>query len=179
MPPMTWIILGIILVALGNWMIVKGNLLISEQSTKEIVQQTKSSEGNIIHKVDELRKLAHQKAEGGLIVINNNGSIGAVVNNIDKGQPSHSNKKEAKLILSLVEPLFEIKSGYNVSAITDNGLGDLSIVFDQDFPNDDYYVNISGDRTVTYEIVEKRKSYMRIKFEEEGLKTLQIECREN
>lgn len=176
---MVWIILGIILVVLGNWMVVKGNLLISEESTNQIVQQTKTSEGNIIHKVDELRKLADQKTDGGLIVINNTGSIGAVINNIDKTPPSHKNKKEAKLILSLAEPLFEIKSGYNVSAITDNGLGDLSIVFDQDFPNDDYYVNISGDRTVTYEIIEKRKAFMRIKFDEEGLKTLQIECREN
>jgi len=83
--------------------------------------------------------------------------------------------QKASIILE-ISPLFNIISSNNVSGFSDNGIGDISIVFDKDFSDNNYIVRVIGDKTVSYEILEQTKSAVRMKFDENNLKKLQIEC---
>lgn len=171
-----WIVIGIISAALSAFSFWYGPHLLNKTETKTSEEKLTGISRN----VEELRKLAKEKTTDGLIIINNNGTIGALVNNVETAAV-HSQKKEARITLLFKgSALFEVSESHNFAAsITDNGLGDVSLIFSEDFSSDDYYINIVGDKSPNYEIIEKNKSGIRIKFDEEKLKWLQIECREN
>ncbi len=58
-------------------------------------------------------------------------------------------------------------------------MGDVSIIFAEDFPDKNYYVHVTGDRTINYEKLIKEKGFVRIKFQEENLELVQVVCTED
>lgn len=52
-------------------------------------------------------------------------------------------------------------------------------MFGKDLPDKNYYVHITGDRTINYKKIIKEKGFVRIKFEEENLERVEIICTEN
>ena len=175
-----WIIIGFLFIAIGNIMIYRGNMLTSQKNADRIIQQVKTSEKNLKEAIEEVRKTAEgQLGQNVVAVFHGDLNVGEL--NFSKfvivppRTEATNSSAVAKIIFTI--PEFEIKDSKNVSGITDNGLGDISIVFDEDFPTRDYLVNISGDKTIDYKILAQEKGYIRVKFEEENLKRVQIECR--
>lgn len=122
------------------------------------VAAQKTSEEKILsigQSINEIRRLSKEKTPNGLIILNNNGTIGALVNSVETSA-ALSPKKEAYILLLLNKYPLEVTQSHNFAAsITDNGAGDITLVFDEDFPSDRYFVNITGNKTPEYEIIEK------------------------
>jgi len=124
-------------------------------------------------KIEQLRKTAQQSTQG-VVIIGNRGVIENIISNVNIN--SNDNPLQKASIILEISPLFNIISSNNVSGFSDNGIGDISIVFDKDFSDNNYIVRVIGDKTVSYEILEQTKSAVRMKFDENNLKKLQIEC---
>jgi len=159
----TGAVLFIVAMCLMWW----GNHLKSNQQTETIIT--------------EIRKTSTEKTQPNQVAIfqqiNNKVVFQEAKPEQNPSTPSANPKKEAKIILSL--PSLEIDDGHNISGIVDHGSGDIAIVFDEDFPNKNYYVNITGDQTINYRQIIKAKGSVRIKFEEENLTMVQIVCTES
>jgi len=161
-----WIMLGVLAGAFSIYAINHGYHLKSKESTERIIA--------------EIRKTAADKTTSNQVAIFQQIKNKFVFQSANPEQnpipaPS-STKKEAKIIFN--PHTFIIDNSQNISSITDNALGDVSVVFEEDFPNKNYYVNITGDKTITYEIITKEKSHIRIKFKEDDLEMVQVVCKE-
>lgn len=159
--------IGVAMFLGGSILMYWGNNLKSEENTHKIIE--------------EVRKTADAKTSSNQVAIfqqfNNSFVFQYAKDELTPIASTTVNKREAKIIFSL--PSFDIQNSHNVSSITDNGRGDVSIVFDEDFPNKNYYVHITGNQTINYKKIIKHKSHVRIIFEEENLEMIQIVCSEN
>lgn len=159
-----WIALGVLAAAFAAFAIPYGFALRSEESKERMVA--------------EIRGIAAQKIQPNQIAIfqqiNNNFVFQGTRSEREHAGTTANSEREARIILSL--PTLEINSSHNVSSIIDNGLGDISIVFERDFPDKGYYVHVTGDKTINYEKIVKEKGFVRITFQEEQLQEVQVVC---
>lgn len=87
-----------------------------------------------------------------------------------------NDKVEAKAMIRL-KGILNIIEGYNVTCITDEGLGKMTICFNEDFNDQFYEVKITGNKgEIKYNTVAKMEGSLSIEFEEEGLEWIQIIC---
>ncbi len=85
-------------------------------------------------------------------------------------------KTEAKIMIGL-KKILDIIESYNITSVTDEGLGKITITFDKDFPNQLYEVSITGNRErIDYKITRKTTTSLSIEFSEESLDWIQIIC---
>jgi hypothetical protein len=84
----------------------------------------------------------------------------------------------SRVVAIFAVPPTTLENGYNVSSLVDHGPGDVSVVFGFDFADPYYLVRIAGDENIQYKITEKTRGHLRIKFDEAGLKRVQVECEE-
>jgi len=92
--------------------------------------------------------------------------------------PASPASGRSKAVAIFAVPPTTLESGYNVSSLVDHGYGDVSIVFASDFADPKYLVRIAGDGSIQYKITEKSRGHLRIRFDEAGLKRVQVECEE-
>lgn len=161
-----WIILGLLALVLSGYAIPHGFSLRTKEDQEKVAQA---------------REIADAKTASNQIAIfqqiNNNFVFQSAQNELSPTTEPITDKKEVRIIFSI--PSFEVQNSHNVSGIVDNGPGDIMILFDEDFKDKNYYVQISGDRNVRYRKITKAKSSIRIVFEEKELETIQVVCTEN
>lgn len=136
------------------------------------------------HLKDREGKIASARKEASEKVSQNQVAIFQQVNNKfvfqsvkDEQRPTRQPVNRYKYAGVIFSPSnYEIANSYNVSAITDNGRGDVSIIFAREFPDSNYFVYVTGNKSIDYKIVYRGKEYIRLKFDEEGVETLKIVC---
>ncbi len=159
-----WIILGISALAFSAYAIPHGFSLRAEEK-----------------KIEKTRKIAKKETKPNQIAIfqqiKNKYVFQSVKNELKPVTPPTIDNKKAKIIFSL--PSLEVINSHNISGIIDNGSGDITIVFDKDFSNEKYYIQITGGKEIHYKKIIKSKNSVRILFEEQSLEMVQVVCSEN
>jgi len=162
----TWIILGVLAIALSGYAIPHGFSLRTKEDQEKITKARETADA----KTSSSQVAIFQQ-------INNNFVFQTAKDELSPTTEVITDKKEAKIIFSI--PSFEIQNSHNISCIVDNASGDITIVFDEDFKDKNYYAQITGDKNINYKMLAKRKGSIRIVFEEKELETIQVVCTEN
>ena len=128
-------------------------------------------------KIEAFRREAKAKTSENQVaifqIINNKYVFQEVKTEKNPIQKKGNGKHRASIIFSPHD--FNVDTSFNISGITDNGSGDITLAFDQDFTDTNYYANITGDNLTPYDIV-KRKGSLSFKFDEEKAKKIQVIC---
>ncbi|MDD5069976.1 MAG: hypothetical protein PHV17_04545 [Candidatus Omnitrophica bacterium] len=134
----------------------------------------------LTEKFDELmRKLAKEKKNPNALIVAQEikGNLSFKEVEIQNISPTPVGIKEAKLIFN-PKNIVTIQESQNVSSITDNGMGDYTITFDKDFSNENYYIDIQGNKELNIKNVSKRKGSIRVQFDETNVEWIQIISKE-
>jgi len=169
------IVIGLGFILLGTFISIKGQEKNSNIKINQLSVQNKELSG----KIDDLiREISKKKENPNTIVfaeqINNTYSLQEI--NVQNYVKTDIPLQEASIIFT-IDNLPTIKESKNIVGITDNGIGNFTIVFDNNFPDENYYVDVQGNKELKDKRISKSKGSVSIQFDETGIDWIQVVCK--